>query len=99
MASNDTTQLTCSARDLEGSRANRRLRRSGLVPGILYGGDGEPVPFSVGERELRRALNSSGAVIELSLDGQKSTAVLKEYQRHPVRGEHDDARVARVAHQ
>ena len=86
MASNDTTTLTIAPRELEGSRANRRLRRDGRVPGILYGGDGEPVPFSAPERELRRALNSAGAVIELSLDGQTSTAVLKEFQRHPVRG-------------
>jgi len=87
MASNDTTQLSITPRDLEGSRANRRLRRDGRVPGILYGGDGEPVPFSVDSRELRHALNAAGAVVELSLDGKTSPAVLKEYQRHPVRGD------------
>jgi large subunit ribosomal protein L25 len=63
MASSDTTQLAITPRDLEGSRATRRLRRSGRVPGILYGGDGEPVPFSADQRELRIALNSSGAVV------------------------------------
>src|SRR3954451_12601299 len=87
MASNDTTQLAIVPRDLEGSRANRRLRRSGRVPGILYGGDGEPLPFSVDQRELRIALNSTGAVVELGIDGEKTPAVLKEFQRHPVRGD------------
>ena len=87
MAPSESTQLAISTRDLEGSRANRRLRRSGRVPGILYGGEGEPLPFSVDQRELRIALNSSGAVVELSLDGEKDTAVLKEFQRHPVRGD------------
>ena len=87
MAPSDSTQLAISTSDLEGSRANRRLRRSGRVPGILYGGEGEPVPFSVDQRELRIALNSSGAVVELGLDGEKTPAVLKEFQRHPVRGD------------
>ena len=87
MASSDTTQLAIAPRDLEGSRANRRLRRSGRVPGILYGGDGEPLAFSVDGRELRIALNSAGAVVELGLDGTTTPAVLKEFQRHPVRGD------------
>ena len=87
MASNDTTKLTITPRELEGSRANRRLRREGRVPGILYGGDGEPVAFSVDNRELRHALNSAGAVVELSLGGETANAVLKDFQRHPVRGD------------
>lgn len=87
MASSDTTSLTLATRDLEGSRANRRLRRDGRVPGILYGGDGEPLAFSVDSRELRHALNAAGAVIELSFEGSTTTAVLKEFQRHPVRGD------------
>ncbi len=83
----DTTTLSITARDIEGSRANRRLRRTGRVPGVLYGGDGDPLSFSVDERELRHALHGSGAVIELSLDGETATAVVKDQQRHPIRGE------------
>ena len=83
----DTTTLNIAPREIEGSRSNRRLRRSGRVPGVLYGGDGEPVSFSVDDRELRHALRASGAVIELNLDGEKSTAVLKDSQRHPIRGD------------
>ncbi len=72
----------------EGSRAARRLRRSGRVPGVLYGGGGEPVGFDVDARELRHALAGSGAVLDLSVDGEKATpVVLKEAQRDPVRGE------------
>ncbi|CAB4933617.1 unannotated protein [freshwater metagenome] len=84
---NDTTTLTITAREPEGSRSTRRLRRSGLVPGILYGGGADPVPFSVDERELRVALHAAGAVIELALDGKSTPAVLKQAQRHPLRGE------------
>jgi large subunit ribosomal protein L25 len=82
-----TTKLSISSREPEGSRATRRLRRSGRVPGILYGGDAEPLTFSADARELRHALAASGAVLEVS-DGQASTpAILKSAQYHPVRGE------------
>jgi len=87
MASSDTTTLTIAPREIEGSRANRRLRREGLVPGVLYGRGGDPLPFAVDARELRHALHAAGAVIELSLDGKTTPAVLKDAQHHPVRGE------------
>ena len=86
MASEATT-LTVAPRALEGSRANRRLRRSGRVPGVLYGGGDEPVHFSVDARELRIALHQAGAVVELELDGDRTPALLKEQQRDPVRGD------------
>ena len=55
-----TTKLNVSSRDAAGSRAARRLRRSGRVPGVLYGGGGEPVGFDADARELRLALASRG---------------------------------------
>src|SRR5271155_4578878 len=83
-----TTKLEVQSRAAEGSRAVRRLRRSGRLPGVLYGGGGEPVGFDADARELRLALAGSGAVLDLSVDGGKPTpVVLKEAQRHPVRGE------------
>jgi large subunit ribosomal protein L25 len=54
---------------------------------VLYGGDGEPVSFSVDARELRAALHASGAVVDLVVGGVSEPAVLKDAQRHPVRGE------------
>lgn len=85
MAAEETT-LTVAPREIEGSRATRRLRRSGLVPGIVYGGDADPVPFQVDARELRNALAHGGAVIQLSLDGAQTPVVLKDHHRHPVNG-------------
>jgi large subunit ribosomal protein L25 len=83
-----TTKLDVKSRASEGSRAARRLRRGGRVPGVLYGGGGDPVGFDADARELRLALASSGAVLDLSVDGQTATpVVLKEAQRDPVRGE------------
>jgi large subunit ribosomal protein L25 len=84
----DTTALAVSARAVEGSRATRRLRRQGLVPGVIYGGGEDPQTFAVDARILRNTLAHSGAVLEISLDGGKGTpAIVKDLQRHPVRGE------------
>jgi large subunit ribosomal protein L25 len=83
-----TTKLNVNRRASDGSRAARRLRRSGRVPGVLYGGGAEPVGFDADARELRLALAGAGAVLDLSIDGEKPTpVVLKEAQRNPVRGE------------
>jgi large subunit ribosomal protein L25 len=82
-----TTKLDVKSRSQTGSRAARRMRRSGRVPGVLYGGEGDSLCFDVDSRELRVALAFSGAVLDLSVDGAKATpVVLKEAQRDPVRG-------------
>src|SRR5918999_5373470 len=84
----DSTKLSLNARDPEGSRTARRLRRSGAVPGVIYGGDGEPSHFSVDARILRNTLAHSGAILDISIDGGKAAPVLvKDLQRHPVRGD------------
>jgi large subunit ribosomal protein L25 len=81
------TKLDVRSRTAAGSRAARRLRRTGRVPGVLYGGQEESVGFEVDARVLRVALASSGAVLDLSIDGTEPTpVVLKEAQRDPVRG-------------
>src|SRR3954470_3790999 len=84
----ETTTLSIEPRDASNSRATRRLRRDGRVPGVLYGLGDDPLTFSVDARELRHALHGAGAVIELTGDGTGTTpAVLKDSQRHPVRGD------------
>jgi large subunit ribosomal protein L25 len=70
-----------------GSRAVRRLRRAGKVPGVIYGHGTEPLPVAVGARELRVALNGeAGANQLLSLDTGSGTylTLAREMQRHPV---------------
>jgi large subunit ribosomal protein L25 len=87
MAEQQTTRLSVAPRQPAGSRAARRLRREGRVPGVVYGGGGEPETFEVDQRALRQALAHAGAVIELSLDGGKgSPVVVKEAQHDPVTG-------------
>jgi large subunit ribosomal protein L25 len=81
-----STKLTISSREVSNSRSTRRLRRQGQVPGVLYGGGDDAMPFAVDERELRHALAARGAVVELELGGDATPAVLKDAHRHPVRG-------------
>jgi large subunit ribosomal protein L25 len=82
-------KLVVSERTLLGSSESRRLRTQGLIPGVLYG-RGEPVAICVGERDLRAALHTPAgthAVLDVEIDGGKQhSAILKEFQRDPVRG-------------
>lgn len=93
----DRSKLLVARREPEGSRAARRLRRAGRVPGVLYGGEGQALSFHVDARELRIALAASGAVMDLSVDGGKATpVVLKDAHRDPVRGETTHVDLLRV---
>ncbi|HET8758511.1 MAG TPA: 50S ribosomal protein L25 [Solirubrobacteraceae bacterium] len=87
MASTESTTLPLTARAPEGSRSARRLRRENLVPGVIYGGGEDPQHFAVDARTLRNTLARAGQVIEVSLDGASSNVLIKDVQRHPVRGE------------
>jgi large subunit ribosomal protein L25 len=76
--------------DQVGSRPVRRLRKEGLVPGVLYG-KGHARAIVVKERSLRAALTGpSGlhAIVDVVVEGQTTPhhAVLKDFQRHPIRG-------------
>lgn len=86
MASNRPT-IDVQKRDEFGSRTTRRLRRTGRVPGVVYGGGGDCLTFSADARELRRVLVGSGALIDLKLEGETRPVIVKETQVHPVRGE------------
>lgn len=93
----EAAKLQVSTRVAQGSRAARRLRRGGRVPGVLYGGDSGPVSFDVDARELRLALAGHGAVVDLVVDGGKSTpVVLKEAQHDPVKGQTTHVDLLRV---
>ncbi len=82
-----STTLDLTSRAAEGSRSARRLRRTGQVPGVIYGGDGNAELFAVDGRILRNTLARSGAILQISVDGAAPGPVLvKDIQRHPVRG-------------
>jgi large subunit ribosomal protein L25 len=88
VATSETTVLSVTQRDPAGSREARRLRRTGNVPGVVYGGGEDPIAFQVEARRLRQALAHAGAVLDLEIDGASGTpVVLKDLARHPVSGE------------
>ena len=70
-----------------GSRTSRRLRRDGLVPGVVYTA-GEPArAFQADAHDLALFINEGHALFDLEIEGEaKVPVVLKEEQRHPVRG-------------
>src|SRR4051794_31132600 len=83
----DRATLKAQPRTEFGSRESRRLRREGLVPGVIYGAGSEARSFQAGERDLRNVLVHGGALIDIEIEGAKAVpVVIKEQQRHPVRG-------------
>ena len=84
-------KLVVRERTKLGSAETRRLRKQGLIPGVLYGRGKTPHAICVPERELRAALTGEAglhAILDVVLEGQSSThpSVLKEYQQDVVRG-------------
>ncbi len=84
-------RLEVRPRETTGSRESRRLRKQGLIPGVLYGRGNHPRVISIPERELRRVLTGAHglhAILDVVLEGERTThpSILKEYQRDPVRG-------------
>jgi len=70
-----------------GSRAVRRLRREGKIPGVIYGHGTDPLPIAVVARELRVALNGeagSNQLLSLDTGAQTYLTLARDMQRHPV---------------
>jgi large subunit ribosomal protein L25 len=79
--------LAVEERPETGSRAARRLRREGKIPGVVYGG-GDCKAVRINARELRSALLASSAVIDVTVgDGKAVPVIVKDQQHHPVRDE------------
>jgi len=86
-------RLEVQEREHSGSRDSNRLRKAGIIPGVLYG-RGKPHAIAVPERELRRVLTGPAglhAILDVVLSGQKTThsSILKDYQVDPIRGKID----------
>jgi large subunit ribosomal protein L25 len=84
-------RLEVRERSERGSREVKRLRKEGLIPGVLYGGGNDPVAISVHERELRRVLTGDhglNAILDVVVGSGSAThpAILKHYQQDPLRG-------------
>jgi large subunit ribosomal protein L25 len=89
MADGQRPSIDVQERPERGSRETRRLRRSGVVPGVLYGGgNGDCISFKVDARRLRQVLVSGAALFDVKVGGGESRPVIvKDQQLHPVREE------------
>lgn len=83
--------LKAQARTDTGKGAARRLRAQGKVPAVLYGSELDAQPLFVEFKEMSHALNTEAGhnvLITLKVDGDDGhLTMLREVQRHPVRGE------------
>ena len=86
MASQQRPKITVAERNEFGSRVSKRKRREGLVLGVVYGGGRDARAFEVSERDVRTVLQTGAQLFDLEFDGSSTPVVIKEQQRHPVRG-------------
>ena len=72
----------------EGKGASRRLRRSGRVPAILYGGDTQPQSISLDQNRIFHDLAEEAFyshILSLKLEGKTQKVILRDVQRHPAK--------------
>ena len=84
----DTLTIIAQSRSDSGKGASRRLRRTGLVPGIIYGTGSDPQSISVKHNELAHQLENEAfysSILSVEIDGKAQKVVLKDLQRHPAR--------------
>mgnify|MGYP000692816233 CR=1 FL=1 len=81
-------EINAKNRESKGTGASRRLRHSGKVPGVLYGGKSDSISIELDSKELfmqfkHEAFHAS--ILTLNLDGKKEQVLLRDFQMHPVR--------------
>lgn len=81
-------ELNAQKRTLQGSGASRRLRHANKVPGIIYGGNAEPLMIELPHNDLLLALRKEAfhaSVVTINVDGKAETVLLRDSQMHPYR--------------
>ncbi len=87
----ERVKIEVRERESRGSADTRRLRRNGLIPGVLYGRGKNPHAFCIAERDLRKALTGAAglhAILDVVIEGQKTShpSILKDYQQDVITG-------------
>ncbi len=83
-----TFTIPAVSRSDKGKGASRRLRRQGMVPGIIYGGGKDPEMIATPHNKLVQQLDNEAfysSILNLELDGKIQRVVLKDLQRHPAK--------------
>ena len=73
-----TANVTVKPRSELGSRANKRLRDSGFIPGVIYGHKEAVVPVTLPKKEVVNHLHHGTHLFDLSLDGKNEKVIVKE---------------------
>ncbi len=82
-------EINARKRAAQGTGASRRLRRTGNVPGIVYGGAGEAVTIELNHKELYQHLTNEkfhASILSLKLDGKAEDVLLRAFNMHPYKG-------------
>jgi len=72
-----------------GKNDARRLRKSGLIPGVLYGAGQDPKPVAVDPKQMNRILHSAqghNSIFDLALDGSSAKVMIVDWQYEPIKG-------------
>jgi large subunit ribosomal protein L25 len=84
-------ELVADPRDgVQGKGASRRLRRSGKVPAILYGGQQQPRQITLDHQNLLTLLVNErfySTILSLKIEDETQAAILKDVQRHPAKNQ------------
>ena len=78
----------------------RRVRRDGKIPAVVYGAGKDALSVSVDPRQVTRILNSEtghNTIFELALDGDKTKAMIVDWQYEPIKGKLLHIDVKRIA--
>ena len=75
-----TAQITAKPRSELGSRANKRLRDAGLIPGVIYGHKEAVVTITLPKKETVNHLKHGAHVFDLAVDGKSEKCLVKEVQ-------------------
>lgn len=81
-------EVSAEKRTLQGKGASRRLRGSGKVPAIIYGGDQTAQPIEMNHNDLFHKLKLEAfhaSILTLNVDGNKEPVLLRDVQMHPFR--------------
>jgi len=82
-------EINARKREAQGTGASRRLRRTGNVPGIVYGGNGDAVTIELDHKELYQHLTNEkfhASILSLKLDGKAEDVLLRAFNMHPYKG-------------
>ncbi|WP_440711141.1 50S ribosomal protein L25/general stress protein Ctc [Herbiconiux sp. YIM B11900] len=80
----DDTKITAETRTQFGKGFARRTRAAGKIPAVIYGHGTEPQHISLPGHQTALILRKSNQVLELTIDGVESLALVKDVQKDPV---------------